>query len=94
MRIHVVSGNRIKIEIVNIEIAKRAVLGFQPTEERKLGEVRLCPRMRRFTQYASVKYDGLLFMTPNDFLLSILDNTTYRELHCASTLQYFPSKFI
>lgn len=42
--------------------------------------VRLTPRERRFIKFASVEYDGQLYMTPQDFLDSVVEQDARRRL--------------
>ena len=42
--------------------------GPEVTEKRKL-----TPRERRFIKFASVEYDGQIYMTPQDFLESVVE---------------------
>ena len=42
--------------------------GSEVTEKRKL-----TPREKRFIKFASVEYDGQIYMTPQDFLESVVE---------------------
>ena len=42
--------------------------GNEITEKRKL-----TPREKRFIKFASVEYDGQIYMTPQDFLESVVE---------------------
>jgi len=42
--------------------------------------VKLTSRERRFIKFASVEYDGQLYMTPQDFLESVVEQEPRREL--------------
>lgn len=46
-------------------------------EERKV--VRLTSREKRFIRFASVEYDGQLYMTPQDFLESVVEADPRRK---------------
>lgn len=43
--------------------------------------VKLTSRERRFIKFASVEYDGQLYMTPQDFLESVVEQEPRRKLH-------------
>lgn len=40
---------------------------------------RLSPRERRFVQFASTEYGGQLYMTPQDFLESVIEAEPRRK---------------
>ena len=42
--------------------------------------VKLTSRERRFIKFASVEYDGQLYMTPQDFLESVVEQEPRRKL--------------
>lgn len=44
-----------------------------------LKKVRLTSRERRFIRFASVEYDGQLYMTPQDFLESVVEAEPRRK---------------
>lgn len=46
-------------------------------EERKV--VKLTSREKRFIRFASVEYDGQLYMTPQDFLESVVEADPRRK---------------
>lgn len=50
---------------------------FQPDELAK--SVKLTSRERRFIKFASVEYGGQLYMTPQDFLESVVEQEPRRE---------------
>jgi hypothetical protein len=41
--------------------------------------VKLTSRERRFIKFASVEYDGQLYMTPQDFLESVVEQEPRRK---------------
>lgn len=49
---------------------------LQPDELAK--SVKLTSRERRFIKFASVEYDGQLYMTPQDFLESVVEQEPRR----------------
>lgn len=50
---------------------------FQDDHERA---VKLTARERRFIKFASAEFDGQLYMTPQDFLDSVVEQEPRREL--------------
>lgn len=59
---------------------------FQFQEEEKA--IRLTARERRFIKFASVEYDGQLYMTPQDFLDSVVEQEPRRKLNLKSLNNY------
>lgn len=49
---------------------------FQDDSEKA---VKLTSRERRFIKFASVEFDGQLYMTPQDFLDSVVEQEARRE---------------
>lgn len=52
---------------------------FQKEEDPIAKTVKLTSRERRFIKFASVEYDGQLYMTPQDFLESFVEEEPRRE---------------
>ncbi|KAK6620788.1 hypothetical protein RUM43_011084 [Polyplax serrata] len=46
---------------------------LEKRDEEYVGAVKLTSRERRFIKFASVEYDGQLYMTPQDFLESVVE---------------------
>lgn len=42
-------------------------------------QIKLTSRERRFLRFASVEYDGQLYMTPQDFMESVVDTEPRRK---------------
>ena len=52
---------------------------YTQKDEDYVGAVKLTSRERRFIKFASVEYDGQLYMTPQDFLESVVEQEPRRE---------------
>ncbi|XP_049817095.1 calcium uptake protein 3, mitochondrial isoform X2 [Aethina tumida] len=53
--------------------SKNSVLASQPKIEEEKKAVKLTSREKRFIRFASVEFDGQLYMTPQDFLESVVE---------------------
>lgn len=60
-------------------------LSFQDDTEKA---VKLTSRERRFIKFASVEFDGQLYMTPQDFLDSVVEQEARRKQHPLSFIQF------
>lgn len=56
--------------------------------------VKLTSRERRFIKFASVEYDGQLYMTPQDFLESVVEQEPRRELRYIRNIVLFSSMLV
>ena len=52
---------------------KYAIILFYFQKEDETKTIKLTSRERRFLRFASVEYDGQLYMTPQDFLESVVE---------------------
>lgn len=52
---------------------------YFPQDEELIRAVKLTSRERRFIKFSSVEYDGQLYMTPQDFLESFVDQEPRRK---------------
>ncbi|KAB0801321.1 hypothetical protein PPYR_05675 [Photinus pyralis] len=70
----IVAGGTIAIYTAYQCVASKSVLAYQPKNaEEGVRAVRLTSRERRFIRFASVEFDGQLYMTPQDFLESVVE---------------------
>ncbi|XP_057671979.1 calcium uptake protein 3, mitochondrial isoform X1 [Diorhabda carinulata] len=53
--------------------SNQTVYAAQPKNEEDVKAVKLTSREKRFIRFASVEYDGQLYMTPQDFLESVVE---------------------
>jgi len=62
----------------------KALVYLQKEDEVK--SIKLTSRERRFLRFASVEYDGQLYMTPQDFLESVVEAEPRRETNRKITI--------